>query len=80
MDICKHLLHRKHVHFMTFSFFIMTLRDVYKIRFKNYMFVNKLFIEVLKFDDFSFGEFSKIAKIGQNYMPAKTHLYGILNN
>lgn len=60
--------------------FFTTLRDVYKIRFKNYMFVNKLFIEVLKFDDFNFSEFSKVAKIGQNYITAKNHLYGIFNN
>lgn len=35
------------------------------------MFVNNIYIEVLKFGDFNFGDFLKIAKIAQNYIPAK---------
>lgn len=48
------------------------------ICYKNYLLVNKICIEVLKFGDFNFKEFSNIAKIGQNYIPAKKkQLYGI---
>lgn len=32
------------------------------------MFVNNIYIEILKFGDFNFGDFFKIA---QNYIPAK---------
>lgn len=35
------------------------------------MFVYKIYIEVLKFGDFNFDEFSIINKIDQNYNPAK---------
>lgn len=35
------------------------------------LYVYKIYIEVLKFGDFNFDEFSIITKIDQNYNPAK---------
>lgn len=38
---------------------------------KKYMVLNKIYIELLKFVDFDFSEFSKIAKNRLNYISAK---------
>lgn len=47
---------------------------------KNYMFLHKIYIELLTFVDFDFGEFSKIAKNRLNYISEKENKqsYGIL--
>lgn len=62
------------------SFFIM-LTDLNKmndnISYINYISVNKIYFQILKFGDFKFGECSKIGKIGQHCIPAQKTSYTV---
>lgn len=50
------------------SLLLTDLKNVWKKVLKNYIFVDKIYIEILKFGDFSFGESLKIAKVGQKIL------------